>query len=139
MGSPDDRSETRGYCRSTILAVLLRDSGCGSDRRRRRRANRQGTPAQLGPANADVARTRLILRVGEPSSDPSFAIKRLDALGRRLLSTIYLRAYRKKRPVDLAQVRLWEPLVALARLTAGVSEERERLIDLIESAGYGGR
>jgi hypothetical protein len=34
-------------------------------------------------------------------------------------------------------VQLWEPLVALARLTAGVPEERERLIELIDSAGYG--
>jgi aminoglycoside phosphotransferase (APT) family kinase protein len=97
------------------------------------------TFAARGDPAADVARTRLILRVGEPSSDASFVIKRLDSLGRRLLSSLYLRAYRKKRPVDLAQVELWEPLVALARLTAGVPEERDRLIELIESAGYGGR
>jgi aminoglycoside phosphotransferase (APT) family kinase protein len=97
------------------------------------------TFAARGDPAADVARTRLILRVGEPSSDASFVMKRLDALGRRLLSTIYLRAYRKKRPVDLALVELWEPLVALARLTAGVPEERERLIELIQSAGCGGR
>lgn len=97
------------------------------------------TFAARGDPAADIARTRLILRVGEPSSEGSFAIKRLDGLGRRLLSSIYLRAYRKKRPVDLARVELWEPLVALARLTAGVPAERSRLVELIESAGYGQR
>jgi aminoglycoside phosphotransferase (APT) family kinase protein len=94
------------------------------------------TFAARGDAAADVARTLLILRIGEPSSNAPFVIKRLDAVGRQLLTRLYLRAYRKNRAVDLGLVQRWEPLVALARLTAGVPEERPRLIEIIESAGY---
>jgi phage baseplate assembly protein W len=52
------------------------------------------------------------------------------------MSCTYLSAYRKRRSVDLALVQRWEPLVALARLTAGIQAERERLISLFESASH---
>jgi tRNA A-37 threonylcarbamoyl transferase component Bud32 len=44
--------------------------------------------AARGHPTADVARTRLILEVGEPPSGSSFIVKRLDALGRRLLGRL---------------------------------------------------
>jgi aminoglycoside phosphotransferase (APT) family kinase protein len=91
------------------------------------------TFAARGDPAADVARTRLILKVGEPPSDSSFVIRRLDGLGRRLLSRIYLSAYRKARPIDLALVDRWEALVAIVRLTAGIEEERDRLIAIVEA------
>jgi aminoglycoside phosphotransferase (APT) family kinase protein len=94
------------------------------------------TFALRGDPAADVARTRLTLRVGEAPSGSSVIAGHLDALGRRLMSCTYLSAYRKRRSVDLALVQRWEPLVALARLTAGIQAERERLISLFESASH---
>lgn len=89
--------------------------------------------AARGHPAADVARTRLILAIGEPPRDAGFVIRRLDALGRRTLGYLYLRAYAKARPIDAHLVDRWLPLVALPRLTANVPEERGRLIALIDA------
>jgi len=90
--------------------------------------------AARGHAAADVARTRLILAIGEPPRDAGFVIRRLDALGRRALSGLYVRAYARAHPIDTALVNRWLPLVALPRLTADVPKERSRLVALIDNA-----
>jgi thiamine kinase len=90
--------------------------------------------AARGHPAADVARTRLILAIGEPPRDAGFVIRRLDPLGRRALSHLYLRAYATARPIDSRLADRWLPLVALPRLTANVPEERDRLIALIDDA-----
>jgi thiamine kinase len=90
--------------------------------------------AARGHPAADIARTRLILAIGEPPPDAGFLIRRLDALGRQALIHRYLRAYGKTRSIDTGLVNRWLPLVALPRLTAGVPEERGRLIALIDDA-----
>jgi aminoglycoside phosphotransferase (APT) family kinase protein len=90
--------------------------------------------AARGHPAADVARTRLILAIGEPPRDAGVVIRRLDVLGRRALSALYLRAYAKARPIETRLVNRWLPLVALPRLTANVPEERGRLIALIDDA-----
>ena len=83
---------------------------------------------------ADVARTRLIVSAGARPSGPSSLIGRLDPLGRRLLIRLYMRAYRRSAPLDQARVDRWTPLVAVVRLTAGIPEERGRLIEMFESS-----
>src|SRR2546425_12868553 len=72
------------------------------------------TFALRGDAAADVARGRLILGVGAPPPGASLLVRRFDALGRRTLVRLYLRAYRRQGPLDLELVARWEPLVALA-------------------------
>ena len=86
------------------------------------------TFALRGDAAADVARSRLILEVGAPPPGASLLVRRFDALARRIIARLYLRAYRRHGPLDLELVARWEPLVALARLTGGIPQERERLI-----------
>ena len=81
-----------------------------------------------------MARTRLIVSAGARPSGPSFLIGRLDPLGRRLLIRLCMRAYRRSAPLDQALVDGWTPLVAVVRLTAGIPEERERLIEVFESS-----
>jgi aminoglycoside phosphotransferase (APT) family kinase protein len=87
--------------------------------------------AARGHPAADVARTRLILAIGEPPPSAGFAVRRLDPLGRRALGHLYLRAYAKTRPIDTVLVNRWLPLVALPRLTANIPGERDQLIALI--------
>jgi hypothetical protein len=90
--------------------------------------------AARGHPAADVARTRLIVEVGERPPGSSSLVGLVDPLGRRLLSHAYMRAYRKTAPLDLALVDQWRPLVALARVSAGIPEERERIIEIFEMA-----
>jgi aminoglycoside phosphotransferase (APT) family kinase protein len=90
--------------------------------------------AARGHPAADVARTRLIVSAGARPTGRSSLIGRLDPLGRRLLSRLYMRAYRRSAPLDQALVDRWTPLVAVVRLTAGIPEERERLIEMFESS-----
>jgi aminoglycoside phosphotransferase (APT) family kinase protein len=90
--------------------------------------------AARGHPAADVARTRLIVSAGARPSGRSSLIGRLDPLGRRLLSRLYMRAYRRSAPLDQPLVDGWTPLVAVVRLTAGIQEERERLIEMFESS-----
>jgi aminoglycoside phosphotransferase (APT) family kinase protein len=88
------------------------------------------TFALRGDAAADVARSRLILGVGAPPPAAALLVRRFDALARRTIARLYLRAYRRQGPLDLELVARWEPLVALARLTGGIPQERERLISI---------
>ncbi|HWX96561.1 MAG TPA: phosphotransferase [Solirubrobacteraceae bacterium] len=86
------------------------------------------TFALRGDAAADVARTRLIVGVGAPPPGASLLVRRFDALARQAIARSYLRAYRRQGPLDLELVARWEPLVALARLTGGIPQERDRLL-----------
>jgi aminoglycoside phosphotransferase (APT) family kinase protein len=88
------------------------------------------TFALRGDAAVDVARSRLILGVGAPPPGASLLVRRFDALARRTIARLYLRAYRRHGPLDLELVARWEPLVALTRLTGGIPQERERLISI---------
>jgi Phosphotransferase enzyme family len=60
------------------------------------------TFALRGEAAADVARSRLILEVGAPQ--PGASLRRFDALARRTIARLYLRAYRRQGPLDLGLV-----------------------------------
>jgi aminoglycoside phosphotransferase (APT) family kinase protein len=90
------------------------------------------TFALRGDAAVDVARSRLILEVGAPPPGASLLVRRFDALARRAIAQLYLRAYRRHGPLDLELVARWEPLVALARLTAGIPQERARLMSICQ-------
>ncbi len=92
------------------------------------------TGATRGDPDADVARTLLMFRLAElPPGSP--ALTRLLALfGRKVMASAYLRAYRRKRAVEMAAVRRWEIPVAAARLADGIEEETGALVGLLEEA-----
>jgi aminoglycoside phosphotransferase (APT) family kinase protein len=90
------------------------------------------TFAARGHPAADVARTQLILHIGERPDAPLVA-SLVDRLGRQILTNRYLRAYRRARPVEQHLVQLWLPLVALPRLAAGIVSERERLLEIVNT------
>ena len=92
------------------------------------------TNARRGDPMADVARTRMMLRLGEPPPGTSFALRALTLVGRNLLVALYLRSYRMARTLDMAAVKRWEIPVAAARLSEGITEEVPRLLALLERA-----
>ena len=55
-------------------------------------------------------------------------------IGRNLLVALYLRSYRRVRPLDMAAVKRWEIPIVAARLAEGIEEEVPRLRALLERA-----
>ena len=92
------------------------------------------TNARRGDPAADVARTRMMLRLGEAPPGTSFALRALALVGRSLLLSLYLRSYRRARPLDMAAVKRWETPIAAARLAEGIEEEVPRLLAFLERA-----
>ncbi len=92
------------------------------------------TNARRGDPMADVARTRMMLRLGEAPPGTSFALRAMALVGRNLLVALYLRSYRKMRPLDMRAVKRWEIPIAAARLSEGIEEEAPRLLALLERA-----
>src|SRR3990172_1764387 len=95
------------------------------------------TNAMRGDPAADVARTRMMLRLGEAPPGTSLALRALARVGRSLLVTLYLRSYRRARPLDMGTVRRWEIPVVAARLSEGIEEEVPRLLTFLERAAGG--
>ena len=89
-----------------------------------------------GDPAADVARTLVILESGEPPPGTPLPVKLLALFGRRLLTSAYLRAYRRVAPLDMGLVRRWEAVRLADRLADGIVEERPVLLELLSKA-YG--
>jgi aminoglycoside phosphotransferase (APT) family kinase protein len=85
-----------------------------------------------GDPDADVARTLLTLRLGEPLDVPPH-VRAILAVARRVITWAYRRGYRSLRPYSEAAVDAWMLPVAIHRLTDGIAEERERLMAFIET------
>ena len=92
------------------------------------------TNAMRGDPAADVARTRMMLRLGEAPPGSPFVLRALALVGRNLLLSQYLRSYRRARPLDMDAVKRWEIPIAAARLAEGIEEEVPRLLAFLERA-----
>ena len=90
------------------------------------------TNATRGDPTADYVRTLLTLRLGEPPPGTSILLRLMSLVGRNLLTSAYVRAYRRERPPDMDLVSRWEIPVAAGRLAEGVEEETSSLISLLE-------
>lgn len=86
-----------------------------------------------GNPDADVARTVLLLSLGEPVNRSRVQLL-LISLARRVLLNGYLRSYRALRACPQAAITAWLPVVAAARLAEGVEGETARLVALAEGA-----
>jgi Ser/Thr protein kinase RdoA (MazF antagonist) len=84
------------------------------------------TNAKRGDAAGDVARSLVVLSIGEPPPGTSTALRLLTHVGRRLLMSAYLRAYRRARPLDMELVERWVVAQAAARLAFDLIPEEER-------------
>lgn len=90
------------------------------------------TNVTRGDADADVGRTLLLLRLGEPPPGTPLLVRLPAPVGRRVMVWGYLRSYRRLRPVDVEAVARWEPPLAAARLTEGIKSERAALLAMVQ-------
>lgn len=91
-----------------------------------------------GDPHADVARTLLMVRIGELPPGTGAVVRAGARVARGLLRTAYLRGYRRVRPLDKALVARWLPLRAVDRLAEDIPGERPALLQIIEQARAAG-
>ena len=84
-----------------------------------------------GNPDADVARTLLMVRLGELPPGTPMLVRPIALVGRGLLSSVYLRSYRRERFLDPVLVGRWQIPVAAARLAQGIEGERPSLLKLL--------
>lgn len=89
--------------------------------------------AARGIAEADHARTLLLLRWADPLPDTSPRARALIAAGRSLLARRYARTYQRGAP-PLRHVDSWLLAHAAARLSEGIEVERATLTGLLDRA-----
>jgi aminoglycoside phosphotransferase (APT) family kinase protein len=91
------------------------------------------TNATRGDPAADVARSLVLLRMGEPPPGSSLFLRLAARVARGLLTSAYLRSYRRARPLDMAVVERWVTVRAAERLaTEAIEEETAGLLKLLE-------
>jgi aminoglycoside phosphotransferase (APT) family kinase protein len=93
--------------------------------------------ATRGDPMGDVARTCLMLRLGSVPENMPALIRRLQAFGRGAFFRLYLRGYRRARPIDDALVGRWEVVRAADRIVEGIESEWPALLALIEQRRSG--
>lgn len=91
-----------------------------------------------GNPDADVARTVLLLKLGEVPN-AGLALRNTIALLRHVFVKGYLRSYRMGRACPPAVVADWLPIVAAARLNENIPQETPRLVALAEQVMGGDR
>jgi hypothetical protein len=84
-----------------------------------------------GDRLADVARTLLILQGGALPPGSPFFVRTLTAIGRSVLSWQYIREYRRQLPFEQGKLDAWRRVSLTSRLTYGLPEEREHLLEMI--------
>jgi aminoglycoside phosphotransferase (APT) family kinase protein len=90
------------------------------------------TDAARGDPAADLARTRLLLRQGAVQDYMPALIRHVQAYGRGTFYRLYLRAYRRSRPIDVELVDRWEIVRAADRVKEGIEDEQPALLELLE-------
>jgi uncharacterized protein (TIGR02172 family) len=88
------------------------------------------TAAKGHPA-ADVARTRLLLKMGDPPQGG--ALRMILLLGRDLYYRSYLQAYRQSSPGIVKQSQAFMTIQMAARLNEDIPVEREKLLKRIRT------
>jgi Ser/Thr protein kinase RdoA (MazF antagonist) len=89
--------------------------------------------AARGAPVADVARTALLLRMGEVPPGVLGPFERLAGVGRRILRDRYLSTYLGQRPLDQALLDRWELVRAAARLWEPIPGEHPHLLALLRT------
>lgn len=91
----------------------------------------QGSPA------ADVARTSLILGLGDLPLGTPTGIRLLIRAGRGFFNKLYLRRYFQLRPDAQQEFVAWQLPTIATRLGDGIEQEKEKLLELINDRKQG--
>jgi len=87
-----------------------------------------------GDPTADVARSELLLQMGELPPGSPLVMRTLARVGRSVLIGTYRAGYRRGRPLDRDRLFRWRTVRAAARLREGIPEEEPRLLRLLAAA-----
>ena len=79
--------------------------------------------ASRGDPVADVARTHLLVAIGQPPPGTALVLRVVAVVGGRLLAARYLAAYRRRRPIDADVLARWEVVRAAARFAEQIEPE----------------
>jgi aminoglycoside phosphotransferase (APT) family kinase protein len=88
--------------------------------------------ASRGVPAADVARTEVLVRFGEPIEPMSTPVRTLMSTGRGLMAERYLSVYRRSSAADLSHLADWIVVRAAARFYEGIEAEYEVLAHVID-------
>jgi aminoglycoside phosphotransferase (APT) family kinase protein len=88
--------------------------------------------ASKGHPAADVARTEMLVRFGDPPTGTSAPMRALMATGRGLLTRRYLSVYRRSSAADLSRLADWIVVRSAARFREGIEAEYEVLVRVID-------
>ena len=89
--------------------------------------------ASRGDPVADVARTYLLQKLGEPPPGAALLLRVLAPVGRDILAARYLSTYRSRHPVDRRRLEKWKIVRAAARIFDPVPSEHPRLIRFLRA------
>jgi aminoglycoside phosphotransferase (APT) family kinase protein len=90
------------------------------------------TNATRGDPDADVARTNLMLRIGEPPPGSPIVVRLLARVGGRILLWRYLQSYGRHRTLGMTALSRWEVPIAAARVADGIESEIPVLLSFLE-------
>lgn len=90
--------------------------------------------AARGDPHADVARTALVHRISPAPPGAPLLVRTLAPIGRALLRSGYLHAYRRRRPLDADLLDRWTVANAAVRLTETVPGEAPHLLRLLRAS-----
>ncbi len=88
--------------------------------------------ASRGDPAADVARTDMLVRFGDPAVPMSAPMRALTTAGRGLLTRRYLSVYRRSSATDLNRLGDWIVVRAAARFWEGIEAEYEVLAHVVD-------
>jgi len=88
--------------------------------------------AARGAAEADVARTLLLLKWADPLPDTPELARGLIGAGRSAFARAYLRAYRRGSSRPLVDLGSWLTVNMAARLSEGIEAEHPKLLSRLE-------
>jgi len=89
-----------------------------------------------GDPAADVARSLVILESGEPPPGTPLPLRVMTLFGRRLMTSAYIRAYRRVAPLNMDLVWRWKRVRLADRLADSIPEERSKILGALSKV-YG--
>lgn len=89
--------------------------------------------ATAGDPLADVARTLMMIRLGEPPPGTPFLVRALLGIGRKVVLWRYRAGYAAAAPIDEERLRRWTLVGAVARFADDIENERPKLLALVDA------
>ena len=87
--------------------------------------------ANRGNPWADVARTHLLLTIGQTPARINIFMRTLILFGRRTFYGAYMKRYQASAPEGKQQLQAWIPIMAAARINEEIANEQQALLAIV--------